>query len=511
MDIADISDKALEKWKLALTWGVPESTGSGVSDYKVYESTVENADCIVNFDDFSYLDHSIKESYADMYITQEIHYYCVKACDSTNNCSIPSSTVSMYPDGKWETAPIMIASPSATVKTKSAIVEWATDRTCSSFVKYGKSSDDYDQEVGSSSQVAAHEIDIIGLDPGTTYHYKVLYSDEDGNTGESSDQEFTTNPAPFISSVKVSSVSLYSAYITFTVKNASEINLKYGKTLSYGGVKSMSTSIAESTYTVLLDGLTEGTLYHLQLEAEDEEGNVFTGDDYSFKTLPVPKLKDIAIQQVVGMSTATLRVAWVSNTQITSIITYYPSANPELARDQISLVPKTKHEMILKDLKDSTEYTLIIRGKDKANNEAKSTPQKIKTAVDFRAPEILNMSTESTIIGIGDEARAQIVISWDTDEPATSQVQYAEGTGVNYGQSTQEDTSLTTNHIVTITGLSPARIYHLQTLSKDKAGNLGQSYDNVVVTPKATKAALDLVIGNLSNTFGFLEGLPFFK
>ncbi len=510
-DIADISVKSLESWKLALSWEAPTSTGSGVSAYKVYHSTTGDADCTNNFDDFTYLASTTGKSYVDTDLTQEIHYYCVKACDSTNNCSAVSDTVSLYPDGKWDSAPDMTASPSATVKTKSANITWSTSRTCSSFVKYGKSADSYDQEVGSSTQVTSHDIDLIGLDPGTTYHYKVLYTDEDGNTGESSDQDFTTNPAPFISSVKVTSVSLYSAYITFTVKNASQINMKYGKTLSYGGIKTMSTSITESTYTVLLDSLTEGTLYHLQLEAEDEEGNVFTGDDYTFKTLPVPKISNLSIQQVVGMPTATLRITWTSNTSITSIITYYPSTNPELARDQISLTPKTKHEMILTDLKDSMEYTVIIKGKDKANNEAKSTPQKVKTAIDFRPPEIINMSVESTIIGVGDEAKAQIVVSWDTDEPATSQVQYAEGTGTTYGQSTQEDTSLTTNHIVTITGLSPAKIYHLQALSKDKAGNLGQSYDSVTVTPKATKAALDLVINNLTNTFGFLGGLPFFK
>nr|MBP9691601.1 fibronectin type III domain-containing protein [Candidatus Woesebacteria bacterium] len=118
---------------------------------------------------------------------------------------------------------------------------------------------------------------------------------------------------------------------------------------------------------------------------------------------------------------------------------------------------------------------------------------------------------ESTIIGVGQDAKAQIVVSWDTDEPSTTQVEYGEGTGSTYSQSTQLDSNLTTNHVVTITGLTPAKIYHLQALSKDKSTNIGKSFDTVIITPSATKAALNLVIENLSKTFGFLKGISFFQ
>lgn len=117
------------------------------------------------------------------------------------------------------------------------------------------------------------------------------------------------------------------------------------------------------------------------------------------------------------------------------------------------------------------------------------------------------MNVEATIVGVGDTAKAQIVVSWDTDEPATTQVEYAQGTGTSYDQTTQEDSNLTTNHTVTITGLTAAKIYHLRASSKDKSGNIGQSFDTVIITPKSTKDALTLVIENLSKTFGFLNNL----
>lgn len=506
VDISDVSVKSTENWRLAVSWDAPSSSGSGVANYKVYRAASKIAVCTTDFTPFSYIASTTTESYVDTDLSQEDYAYCIKACDSTSNCSATSSTVTMLPDGKWTTAPTLTASPSATVKTKSAIIAWSTDRTSNSFVKYGTKSGDYGAEVGSSEQEAAHSITLTGLDPGTTYYYKVLWTDEDGNQGSSSEQTLTTNPAPFISNVKVVNISLYSAYVTFTVKNASSVSVNYGKSTSYGGIKTFATSTSETNQNILLDNLEDGTTYHIQVVAEDEEENTFSGDDYSFATLPVPKVLEAKVQQVANMPTATLRAIWTTNTPVSTIVTYYPSATPELARDQISLKLTKTHEMILTNLKDDTDYTILLKGKDSAGNEAQAPAEVVKTAVDFRPPDLLNVNVESTIVGVGQDAKAQIIVSWDTDEPASSQVVYAQGTDTSYGQSTQEDTNLSTNHVVTITNLTPAKIYHLQAISKDKARNVGKSFDTVVVTPKSTKSALNLVIDNLSKTFGFLKG-----
>lgn len=508
LDISDVSIKETSSWRLALSWDQPVASGSGIAEYRIYRSAVTDADCNTSFSDFTYVANTTQTSYVDTGLTQSSKYYCIKACNYTNGrgCGAVSDTVDLYPDGKWRVAATLIASPSATVKTKSATVSWSTNRTANSFVKYGKSSGSYGEEVGSSDQLTAHTISLTGLDPGTTYYYKALWTDEDGNVGQSDELSLTTNPAPFVSSVKMSNVSIYSAYVVFTVKNAIKVNIKYGKTVNYGSIESISTSTSESTYTVLLNNLTEGSLYHLQIDAEDEEANLFSSDDYTFQTLPVPKIVNFKVQQVAGMPTATLRLLWESNALISSIVTYYPTDSPERSLDSVNLALKKKHEVILKNLNDNVDYTLLIKGKDSVGNETKPIIQQLKTANDLRPPEISNMSVESTIVGVGEEAKAQIIITWDTDEPATTQIEYAQGTGTTYGQTTQEDSSLTNNHSVTIPGLSPAKIYHLRAISKDKANNSGTSFDTVIVTPKSTKDALNLVIDNLSKTFGFLKG-----
>jgi hypothetical protein len=116
------------------------------------------------------------------------------------------------------------------------------------------------------------------------------------------------------------------------------------------------------------------------------------------------------------------------------------------------------------------------------------------------------MQVDTTIVAAdgSSQTTAQITIAWDTDEPTTSQVEFGEGTGTTYTQRTQEDTNLTFNHLVVISGLAPSKVYHLRAVAIDSAGNTGSSIDTVTITPKATDNALDLVIQNLQQIFGFL-------
>ncbi len=147
-----------------------------------------------------------------------------------------------------------------------------------------------------------------------------------------------------------------------------------------------------------------------------------------------------------------------------------------------------------------------MKGRDNFGNEAVSDPQRFTTATDTRAPQIADVNVEGTVSAStsGDqrESEAQLVVSWNTDEGATSQVEFGEGTGSTYAQKTQEDGALVSNHTVVISKLTPSKVYHLRIISKDKAGNAGKSIDIVSITPKATENALDIVFSSLKSIFG---------
>ncbi len=71
-------------------------------------------------------------------------------------------------------------------------------------------------------------------------------------------------------------------------------------------------------------------------------------------------------------------------------------------------------------------------------------------------------------------------VSWTTDEPATSAVSY--GPTVAYEDGTLSDTTLTTSHGVTLTGLAAESTYHFAVESTDFAGNTTTGPDTTFVT-----------------------------
>ena len=67
----------------------------------------------------------------------------------------------------------------------------------------------------------------------------------------------------------------------------------------------------------------------------------------------------------------------------------------------------------------------------------------------------------------------RVTITWRTDVPADSQVQY--GLTTAYGSSTPVDRTLVTSHSVTITSLARRTQYRFQVLSRDAAGSLSSA------------------------------------
>ncbi|MBU1034146.1 hypothetical protein KKI22_04385 [Patescibacteria group bacterium] len=503
MDIGDNSDKSRSKWKLNISWEVP-SIGE-VAYYTVYRSVdgevftqiaTPGPDAITG-----------AGSFTDSGLTQQIYYYKVTACNFASKCGAFSDVVSFFPDGKFIEAAGLVSEPVVSnVTTKKASVAWSTARTADSRISYGTSSGDYfDEEVSNSIQVTNHALNLLNLSPGTTYYYIAKWTDEDGNTGESAEATFVTEPAPTTEEPTVKSMGLDSALIEFISKNAASVRVYFGESSAFGGIEDVVTGSGEGTHTVQLSDLKDGTKYYYKINSFDSEGEEYEGEIHSFETLPRPKIKNIKVSQVKGTARSTLLVTWESNTSISSIVTYYPVTAPGAAKDEVNLALKSgKHQMIIYDLDSQTTYGILIKGKDAVGNEAVGEFQQIATSADSRPPQISDLRVEGEILGVGEESTAQLLVSFNTDEPASAQIEFGEGSGSTYSQKTQEDASLTSHHIVVISGLTPSKVYHLRALSKDQYSNVGESVDKVVITPKATDNALDLVVSNMSLIFGFL-------
>lgn len=503
---SDSSIKSQSQWNVTLTWTAPTYQGAGNLTYRVYRSTDGTT--------FSYIGTTSGLSYVDNTPASSLYYYKIYTRDGASADSSGTNAVSITPTGKWTTAPSLDSGPTAgSITTKKATITWSTSRSSDSKVQYGTTSGSYNSvEPSNSSQVTSHSIQLTGLNPGTTYYYKAKWTDEDGNIGTSDEKSFTTASAPTVKDVSAKNIGLTSAIIQFTSKDASKVKIYYGTTTSFGGAKEISTSTSETTYTAELTGFLDGTKYYYKINTFDSESSEYEGTILDFTTLPRPRISNVRIQQVANTAQPTVLVTWTTNTDVSSIVTYYPQGNTSDARDEVNVaLTKGEHRMIVRGLVPQTDYILVVKGRDKIGNEATSDSQRFTTATDTRPPQISELHVEGAVIPptttTAQESTAQLIVSWNTDEPGTSQVEFGEGTGTTYSSKTQEDSNLTFNHLVIISGMTPSKVYHLRAISKDKAGNGGNSIDTVTITPKATENALNLVISNLQEAFGFIGGL----
>lgn len=496
-DIVDVSIKSTSNWRLALTWDPPAIIGSGVASYRVYRSIDNNT--------FIYVGSSTSTTYIDAGLSQQDYYYRVKACDSTNNCGAESSSVSMLPTGKFTTPANLTSDPEvANITTRKATISWTTDRPSDSKVAIGTKTGEYSpSELANSEQVTNHQIDITNLQAGMTYYYVAKWTDEDGNIGTSGERSFTTAPAPTVKEVAATRVGLSSAAVQFTVRGASQAKVYFGQSEGFGGLKLVNTSTSESSYVVDLPDLTDGVKYFYKVNGVDGEGNEYEGSVLTFTTPQRPKISNVTLQPVDGEPTSTQRVGWTTNVATTSQVVY---GRVGVAPQEISdskLV--TEHEMIIRGLEDDSEYSLIAQSRDADGNLAISEKQVFRTALDTRPPKVTDVTVETTIRGVGSEARGQLVVTWKTDEAATSQVAFGEGAGASsFSSMTTEDSALTTEHIVIISDLSTAKVYNIQALSKDKSGNQVKSDAQSTIVGRASDSVLSIIFNTLQKMFGFL-------
>jgi hypothetical protein len=347
-----------------------------------------------------------------------------------------------------------------------------------------------------------HQVELSGLDAGTTYFYKSKWTDEDGNVGTSGELSFTTLPAPTISDVKVVRTTLTTALIQFTSKDATKVNMYYGKTKGFGGLKTVNTSLSESTYNVEIEGLDDGATYFFRIDGVDVESYSYPGTIFSFSTPQRPRISNLRFQPISGEPTSTQRVSWNTNVPASSTVTYGLIGSNGTDIQDSKLV--TEHEVVMRNLIDDSNYFLAAQSRDIDGNLAISDRQTFKTALDTRPPKISNTTVETTIRGTGAEARGQVIVSWETDEPATSQVAYGEGSNLRtLNSKTAEDATLATQHVVIISDLPTSRVYSVQPVSSDKAGNTSNGESKSAIIVRATDSVITIVLNTLRKVFGF--------
>jgi len=114
------------------------------------------------------------------------------------------------------------------------------------------------------------------------------------------------------------------------------------------------------------------------------------------------------------------------------------------------------------DLTNGQEYHYIVRAEDTLGNRDNNEVRLSVTPTDQVPPQI---TSGPTVASLGNDTAT---IEWQTDETSDSTVEYG-FTSVYTGSTTE--TTMTTNHSVTLTGLQESSMYHFRVLSSDQYGN----------------------------------------
>ncbi|MCL5411274.1 MAG: fibronectin type III domain-containing protein [Patescibacteria group bacterium] len=438
-----------------------------------------------------------------------IYYYRVKSGNSsypeTNSSPSSFTTASL---AKASTTPPNISGtgPTVTALSTSVTVTWNTDKVSDSYVEYGLTAS-YGTNTGLDESTLSHSVTVTGLTPSTTYHFRVKSKDSDGNTGTSNDSTFTTKDKSVITEVTISDISLNSAILSWTTNVISKSNVKIGtKINSYDKEIQEESTDKTLNHVARIKDLAEGTKYFLRIVGTDGDGNNITSDDYPFSTISKPIITNVKVK---GTDDHSVTITWQTNVPSDATISYGKTQD-KLDTDKGKSDQVTSHEIKLTNLDDNTKYYYLVKSRDKFGNLGEGEVKEVTTSTDTTPPAISEVKSEASLVGSGETSRIQIIVSWSTDEPATSQVDYDEGIGLGnsiYSNHTTQDSTLNQSHIVIISGLKPSTTYHFRVVSKDKIGNQSQSTEYTVLTPPKDVSTLQLILKSWEETFTWVQNL----
>lgn len=469
------------------TWPVPADAESGLLGYEYKKGT---SGTVVGYADTTLTTAPYQEGDNVLYVRSE---------DNAGNTSA------------WQTAvycssglTYVLEAPKVTASATALNVSWATNKSTNGFVRV-KQPDGKIFDIGSADLSFQHQVKVIGLSPLTQYDFLVRFTDAGGNATESDWYKATTLGAPEISSISVKNIYMSSASVSWDTSVQTISELKFGLNTASEQTISLKEGLS-STHSADLTALTPGSTYLVKIKSTDSDGYSFYSDVFTIKTLDYPKISEFRFEPISDQSSAGIHASFTTNVPTTTSVFYSPSTG---VYKEVSTSEKTTdHQIDITNLSDDTTYQIYASGIDSYGNVAKSDINSVKTALDTRPPVISDVSIESKNIGSGTDTKAQIIVSFNTDEPATNQIEYGIGTSSDsYSQASSQTHDLQKSHLVTINNLDPSKIYHLRVLVWDKANNKQTSQDNIVITNKAKDSILNIILKALTSRITWLQRL----
>ena len=256
-------------------------------------------------------------------------------------------------------------------------------------------------------------------------------------------------------------------------------------------------------HQVMLTGLEPSTLYHYQLRAAEKTGKKFVSIDRTFKTHALKPEFEMA--RISARQERSATIQWATTLPTDGVVELMNIKTKERV-SQGDPNFKKRHELVLTNLNPAMQYQAIITASTEEGVVVRSKALVFTTGIDTRTPAVSSIRTRLAL-SPAEKNTAQAVITWETDEPATTLVRYAEGAGSGpLAQTIEQKDDLTMSHVVLISKLRPNTIYRFRAISRDESGNEGSSKEFKFITPQEEESVLELIIKNFEEIFGFIRG-----
>ena len=405
-----------------------------------------------------------------------------------------------------------------TTTTSTAEINWTTNLDASSaFIEYQLQTQPGDDPQGGTSGVdpsvlalnpQKHQVVIKGLRSNRTYTYKIKSISMDGYLAENPIGSFSNfktrnfdsaqfSLAPASSNVADRNITSTTAQIIWQTATETTSWVDYGTVSGVYGISSGDDNLT-TTHLVTLEGLVPGTTYYYHVRVKDANEVEFTSQEYSFTAVIKPKISNLQVKNVTPYS---ITIAWDTNVDTETVLNWGKTASygTKEGTSDVSQV----HQVTVDNLDDNTEYHYQIVAHDAVGNEVVGSDGIVRTPLDTEGPKVTNVKLDVLPMGESDTT-ASIIVSWQTNKPSTTLVQYDEGVvGGTYSKSSVLDTTLNNSHTVIIKDLAPASSYHYRLVSADKRNNTTTTQDYTFVTPTKEQSILQLILKSFEDTFAW--------
>ncbi|KKQ59995.1 MAG: Plasminogen, partial [Parcubacteria group bacterium GW2011_GWE2_38_18] len=414
------------------------------------------------------------------------YYLMLISTDANGNQSTATGqfTTDATPD---TTAPDITyngASPADSTTVNGARIVWYTLEDSSSYVQYATTTTNFATvltEVGKDESVLTHTIDLVGLEQGQGYYFAVKSIDAAGNvkTDDNNGEYyyFDTQDGPEITFDEATGVTLgeASSTISWTTSVDSDALIIYSASADFSNAKTAGLfNVSGTSHQVTINDLTPGGYYY-KLKSTAADGGVTTYPAEGSLTFTIAA--DLTMPEIVGsllmggVTNNSAIISFLTSKPATSTIRYGTTQTEDpnwLSMTSATL--QTNQIFNLTGLVSDAFYYFKLILDDTKGNVATITDEieYVFQTTDNTGPTIASTTTANTAV-------TSATITWQTNEAASSYVQYATSAEAMVLEYKEVGTDqLSTAHEVVLEGLTQGQLYYYRVKSADSSGNESQ-------------------------------------